>query len=173
MTANRDREPLDAKALLGSAGIFFAALIFLLATIDRTSPLSFMPLSWHANRPLWYLAAFGGLLFGLAVLWSQRTRETPGQGPPSPCFDRVVLYTRRECPLCEEAKAVLAEYGPLLPPVEEIDIDTDPRLREQFDTCVPVAEFDGQVRFRGRINRVLLRRLIEAARSQRETGGTS
>jgi hypothetical protein len=41
-----------------------------------------------------------------------------------------------------------------------IDIDTDPALRAEFDTCVPVVEIDGRVRFRGRVDEVLLRRLL-------------
>ena len=32
---------------------------------------------------------------------------------------------------------------------------TIPQLREQFDTCVPVVEIDGKIRFRGRVNRML------------------
>jgi len=44
---------------------------------------------------------------------------------------------------------------------EQVDIDADPELRSQFDTCVPVISTDGRIRFRGRVNEVLLRRLIE------------
>ena len=44
-----------------------------------------------------------------------------------------------------------------------VDIDDDPALRERFDTCVPVVEIDGQVRFRGRVEPKLLRRIIRSA----------
>ena len=44
--------------------------------------------------------------------------------------------------------------------IHEIDIDTQPKLLEKYDTCVPVVEIDGKVRFRGTINEVLLVRLI-------------
>ena len=66
-----------------------------------------------------------------------------------------MLYTRVDCHLCEDAQRLLALHGlqPLL-----VDIDTDPKLREQFDTCVPVVEIDGKIRFRGRVNSMLLRR---------------
>jgi glutaredoxin len=70
---------------------------------------------------------------------------------------QVVLYARLGCHLCEEAERVLIAHG-LQPSV--VDIDDDPELRERFDTCVPVVEFDGKIRFRGRISPVLLRRLI-------------
>lgn len=41
-----------------------------------------------------------------------------------------------------------------------VDIDQDPRLRERFDQCVPVVEIDGKIRFRGKVNPVLLDRLL-------------
>jgi glutaredoxin len=69
----------------------------------------------------------------------------------------VVLYTRNGCHLCEEALALLKEQG-LAPRL--VDIDTDPQLRERFNECVPVVSMDGKIRFRGRVNEVLLRRLL-------------
>ncbi len=69
----------------------------------------------------------------------------------------VVLYSRRGCHLCRHAHEVLRRYG-LSPRL--VDIDSDPRLREQYDCCVPVVTIDGKVRFRGRVDEVLLRRLI-------------
>jgi len=71
----------------------------------------------------------------------------------------VVLYTRAGCHLCEDAEKILAEHG-LHPSL--VDIDTVPELREQFDTCVPVVEVNGKIRFRGRVDPVLLRRLLRA-----------
>jgi glutaredoxin len=69
----------------------------------------------------------------------------------------VKLYTRQGCHLCDDAKAVLARHG-LVP--QEIDIDVDPQLVERYTTCVPVVEIDGKERFRGRVDEVLLRRLL-------------
>jgi len=71
---------------------------------------------------------------------------------------QVVLYTRAGCCLCDEAHALLAQHG-LRPRL--VDIDASPQLREQFTNCVPVVEFDGKIRFRGRVNEVLLRRLLD------------
>ena len=70
----------------------------------------------------------------------------------------VVLYTRKGCCLCEDAEALLIRYG-LHPRL--VDIDASPELREQFTNCVPVVEIEGKIRFRGRINEVLLKRLLE------------
>jgi glutaredoxin len=69
----------------------------------------------------------------------------------------VTLYTRAGCHLCDDAHRVLVEHG-LEPAV--VDIDARPELREQFNTCVPVVEIDGKIRFRGRVEPVLLRRLL-------------
>jgi glutaredoxin len=69
----------------------------------------------------------------------------------------VVLYTRQGCHLCDDAHELLRRFG-LTP--ELVDIDADPQLQAQFDTCVPVVAIDGKVRFRGRINEVLLRRIL-------------
>jgi glutaredoxin len=73
----------------------------------------------------------------------------------------VILYTRRGCHLCDDAFAVLKRHG-LQPRL--IDIDDHGDLRDRYNECVPVVEIDGQERFRGRINEVLLRRLLAAER---------
>jgi hypothetical protein len=61
--------------------------------------------------------------------------------------------------LCEEAKALLLRHG-LRP--QEIDIDQDPGLLQQYNECVPVVVIDGRVRFRGRVDERLLKRLLVA-----------
>ena len=71
----------------------------------------------------------------------------------------VVLYTRDGCHLCDDALDVLRDFG-ISPKI--VDIDDDLTLRERFDTCVPVVEIDGQVRFRGRVEPRLLRRMIRS-----------
>ena len=69
----------------------------------------------------------------------------------------VVLYTRVGCHLCDEADQLLQRHG-LVPQL--VDIDTDPQLLALYDCCVPMVVVDGKVRFRGRVNEVLLRRLL-------------
>ena len=75
---------------------------------------------------------------------------------PSP---RVTLYTRDGCCLCQEAKTILANHG--LSP-EVVDIDEDPELAARFTCTVPVVAIDGKIRFRGRVEERLLRRLLTA-----------
>lgn len=74
----------------------------------------------------------------------------------------VTLYSRQGCHLCDQAAGVLREFGL---DFRLVDIDKDPALRARFTDCVPVVEMDGKVRFRGRVDRVLLRRLLAASRS--------
>jgi glutaredoxin len=69
----------------------------------------------------------------------------------------VVLYTRIGCHLCEEAQSLLEKHGLA---VRTIDINRDPELAAQYDQCVPVIVIDGRERFRGRVDEVLLRRLL-------------
>ncbi|HEY2415377.1 MAG TPA: glutaredoxin family protein [Pirellulaceae bacterium] len=72
---------------------------------------------------------------------------------------RIVLYTRHGCHLCDDALELIRRHGhePRL-----IDIDADPALCERYNECVPVVEIDGRERFRGRINEVLLARMLSA-----------
>jgi len=69
----------------------------------------------------------------------------------------ATLYTRHGCHLCDEALAVLQRNG-LAPRL--VDIDADPVLRKRYNECVPVVHIDGKERFRGRVNELLLRRLL-------------
>ena len=71
------------------------------------------------------------------------------------------LMTRHGCCLCDEARRVLESHGLA---VEEVDVDGDPRLGERYTNCVPVVIIDGKERFRGRVDPVLLRRLLEGRR---------
>ncbi|MBX3436417.1 MAG: glutaredoxin family protein [Planctomycetaceae bacterium] len=80
---------------------------------------------------------------------------------PGQRFRKAVLYTRANCPLCDEARRTLDDYRAYLPNIKLIDIDGEPPLRERYCDCVPVLELDGRVRFRGHVSDKLLRRLIE------------
>ena len=74
---------------------------------------------------------------------------------------RVVLYTRQGCHLCDDARELLDRHG--IRPIC-IDIDADVSLRERFNDCVPVVEIDGKICFRGKVDPVLLRRLLAGRR---------
>lgn len=75
----------------------------------------------------------------------------------------VILYTRAGCHLCETAHAALERarerFGFTL---REVDIAGDAALEAAYGELIPVVTVDGQVRFRGCINEVLLTRLLRA-----------
>ena len=93
-----------------------------------------------------------GLLSKLVSNWRRRRKRRVESRD-------VVLYTRSGCCLCDQAEALLREQG--LSP-RAVDVDQDVDLRERYGCCVPVVEIDGKVRFRGRVDPMLLRRLLAA-----------
>lgn len=155
--------------LTGSAALLFAAAILFLALIDRGTQLPFMPSSWFSHRAMWYFLAVGSFVASVILLMNPPRRATDRKTPDDSSeirFQSVILYTRKECPLCEEAKETLHAFHHHLPPIEERDIDDDPELVERFGDCVPVVVIDDKIRFRGRISETLLQRLIDGAAAQ-------
>ena len=73
---------------------------------------------------------------------------------------KAIVYTRAGCHLCEVAEEVLTRHGLQC---ELIDVDSDPELQAKYDQCVPVVLINDQVRFRGRVNEMLLKRLLSAS----------
>ncbi len=149
---------------VGTLCLVSGAAILFLALVDSTGELPLdMPRFWYTNRRLWGLLSF--ILLGTAF-YLLRSSSTSPKWEPSLAgqrFQRLVIYTRENCHLCDEAVETLSEYRSYFPEFEVVDIDSDPNMVEQFGECVPVVEIDGKVRFRGRVNEVLLRRLIEGS----------
>ncbi|MEK6711537.1 MAG: glutaredoxin family protein [Nitrospinota bacterium] len=71
----------------------------------------------------------------------------------------LVLYTRPQCHLCEEAKAQLRAQFPGLA-LQEIDVDSDPALAARYGEEVPVAFLGGVKAFKHRLDPARLRRLL-------------
>lgn len=63
----------------------------------------------------------------------------------------VTFYTRANCPLCDKAKAAIAESRV---PVRltEVDIDGDPALHERYTNDVPVVHLNGAEAFRHKVD---------------------
>ena len=59
----------------------------------------------------------------------------------------VTLYTRRNCPLCDKAKAAILASGVDLR-LTEVDVDLDPDLLFLYDEHVPVIFVAGKEAFR-------------------------
>lgn len=88
--------------------------------------------------------------------------------PPRPPIE-LRLYTRAQCPLCDQMKAVLARAR-VRPAFRllEIDVDGDPELLARHGRAVPVLEIAGRVAFKGRLEpaefeRKYARRVAELA----------
>ncbi|VAX38387.1 hypothetical protein MNBD_PLANCTO02-992 [hydrothermal vent metagenome] len=154
---------------IGTPLLLLGISIFAIAFLEKGNALPFeLPRAWYDHRFLWLGMGLFSFLYGCLKLQGQKPKDKnwePSHGGNP--FDRLILYTREECHLCSQAKDILWEYYDFLPDIEEIDIDEDIFLKEKFDQCVPVIEIDGKIRFRGQINEVLLRRLIENGLTER------
>jgi glutaredoxin len=75
----------------------------------------------------------------------------------------VVLYTRAGCHLCDDAAQLLRDHG--INP-RSVDVDAEPALQERYNECVPVVVIDGKERFRGRVDPILLRRILTAKEAE-------
>ncbi|SEO32341.1 Glutaredoxin-like domain [Halorientalis persicus] len=77
----------------------------------------------------------------------------------------VTVYSRENCHLCDEAKATIeavAEEVSAEVEIEEIDVDDDPDLREEYGERVPYVLVDGTPTFKFRVDEAELRRKLES-----------
>lgn len=79
--------------------------------------------------------------------------------PASKDAVRVVIYTRKGCHCCDNAAKLIQNF---VSDIAFVDIDQDPELRQKFDTTVPVVEINGKIRFRGKVEPLLLKRILAA-----------
>jgi glutaredoxin len=64
----------------------------------------------------------------------------------------LLLYTRKDCCLCEEMKSTLSRVaGRVAFALEEIDVDTSPALQEKYGDEVPVLFINGRKAFKYRL----------------------
>jgi glutaredoxin len=65
---------------------------------------------------------------------------------------QLLLYTRKDCCLCEEMKSTLSRVAGGVPfALEEIDVDTSPALQEKYGDEVPVLFINGRKAFKYRL----------------------
>jgi glutaredoxin len=78
----------------------------------------------------------------------------------------VLVYSRPGCHLCDEVKQTLAQVqGQADFAWRDVDIDTDPELRQKYNDEVPVVFIDGRKAFKYRMDsRDFLRRLAPRPR---------
>ena len=82
---------------------------------------------------------------------------------PRPRSDlHVTLFTRQGCHLCDDAEALLIKAQARHRFVMETkDVDASPEWAAAYGDCVPVVLVNGKVRFRGKVNEVLLQRILD------------
>jgi glutaredoxin len=79
----------------------------------------------------------------------------------------LVLYTKRDCPLCDEMKHELGRARVPFPfRLTEVDIEREPELLARHGRSLPVLEIAGRVAFKGRLTAADLERRL--ARAWRE-----
>jgi len=78
---------------------------------------------------------------------------------------KVEIYSKPDCPLCEEAKRVLLEVQRRVPfQLSEVNIEDDASLFQRYRFDIPVIFIDGQKSFKHRLEvSELERRLRRAA----------
>lgn len=154
----------ERLSIFGTLIFGFGLVLVLARTIEATFGIPNMVRSWYQNDWLWWSVGFICVVAGARFLARSELQEltrTWRPSRPGKRFHTLVLYTRQGCHLCDEAAETLRRHIRWLPEPDLKDIDTDPTLVEKFGTCVPVVECDGRIRFRGKVEVTLLRRLIE------------
>src|SRR5215208_4500054 len=80
---------------------------------------------------------------------------------------KLRLYSRRECCLCDEMKAVIRQVAIFQEfDFEEVDIDTSRDLEERYNDEVPVLLIDGRKAFKYRVTAVQLAKRINKKKSK-------
>jgi len=74
----------------------------------------------------------------------------------------ILLYTRKDCCLCEEMKEIVRKVAGEFPlDVKEIDIDSAADLQEKYGNEVPVIFINGRKAFKYRVTEGELRKKLE------------
>lgn len=78
---------------------------------------------------------------------------------------RLTLVHRHECELCDEMLSDLQALGQQidLPPIDVVDVDSDPDLARRYGLNVPVLLLDGSVVCRHRLDAAELMRLLRGS----------
>ena len=71
---------------------------------------------------------------------------------------RITLYSRRDCPLCDEMRAVVDAVARDVPlQVDVLDVDADRALAVAYGDQVPVLAVNGRKAFTARVDARALR----------------
>jgi len=82
---------------------------------------------------------------------------------------KALLYTKDECPLCDQAKGILDRLaGEGLLSWQTVDIEEDPTLSSRYWDKIPVVQLDGGQLWYGKISEFRLRQALRERGSERE-----
>ena len=74
----------------------------------------------------------------------------------------ILLYTRKDCCLCEEMKEVIRKVaGEISFEMKEIDVDSAPDLQEKYGSEVPVLFINGRKAFKYRVTEGELKKRLQ------------
>lgn len=74
-------------------------------------------------------------------------------------MSRVVVYSRPNCPMCDEARKALQRASVIF---DEIDVTSDRALEEEYGRFVPVVEAGGRIVFHAGMNPSELPELVSS-----------
>jgi hypothetical protein len=77
-------------------------------------------------------------------------------------YDGLVIYSRRDCGLCEQMEAAVREVAGPGARISLVDIDDVPALVERFGRDVPVLCLDGEVVCKHFLDAARLRSALDA-----------
>jgi glutaredoxin len=75
----------------------------------------------------------------------------------------ITVYTRENCHLCDEAVETLtriADSEGVAIEIDEVDVDEDPDLREEYGERVPFVLVDGTPKFKYRVDAARARSVL-------------
>lgn len=153
----------EKTVILGRIAFVVGITLVVLRGLELFTRMPGLPAFWYTNQSMWIATGLVSAAYGWHLLWGRPMSSRGEWKPqiPGRRFGSTTVYVREECHLCDDAMQLLQSYQQWLPQPNLIDIDGDPSLVQKFGTCIPVVAFDGKIRFRGRINELLLRRLIQ------------
>ncbi|MDN7228680.1 glutaredoxin family protein [Planococcus sp. N064] len=74
----------------------------------------------------------------------------------------ITLFTRPNCPLCDEAKMMMELVREDFPfEYEEVNIESDDAIHEKYMLMIPVVEKDGEVAIYGNVGYIELLEALE------------
>ena len=78
---------------------------------------------------------------------------------------KLILYSRKNCCLCDEMKAVIGQVaGRIVIELAEVNVDSSPELQKKFGEEVPVLFIDGRKAFKYRLTASALMKTLRKKR---------